>query len=82
MPSSAVIIDPLSPGVLIRIDVVDPPYIAPYRIPANMISADSGATWAVTGNSNAMVRAGPMPGRMPIAVPRTVPTSAHIRFIG
>ena len=25
----AVIIDPASPGVLIRIEVVDPPYIAP-----------------------------------------------------
>ena len=28
-PSSAVITDPDSPGVLSRIDVVDPPYIAP-----------------------------------------------------
>jgi hypothetical protein len=28
-PSSAVIMLPLSPGVLIRIDVVEPPYIAP-----------------------------------------------------
>jgi hypothetical protein len=29
LPSSAVTIDPASPGVLRRIDVVDPPYIAP-----------------------------------------------------
>jgi hypothetical protein len=28
-PSSAVTIDALSPGVLSRIEVVDPPYIAP-----------------------------------------------------
>ena len=29
LPSSAVIIAPLSPGVFSRIEVVDPPYIAP-----------------------------------------------------
>ena len=29
LPSSAVIIEPLSPGVLSRIEVVEPPYIAP-----------------------------------------------------
>jgi hypothetical protein len=29
LPSSAVMIAPLSPGVFRRIDVVDPPYIAP-----------------------------------------------------
>ena len=29
LPSSAVMIAPLSPGVFSRIDVVDPPYIAP-----------------------------------------------------
>ena len=28
-PSRAVITEPLSPGVLSRIDVVDPPYMAP-----------------------------------------------------
>ena len=29
LPSRAVITDPLSPGVFKRIEVVDPPYIAP-----------------------------------------------------
>ena len=29
LPSRAVITEPLSPGVLSKIDVVDPPYIAP-----------------------------------------------------
>jgi hypothetical protein len=29
LPSRAVMIAPLSPGVLSRMDVVDPPYIAP-----------------------------------------------------
>ena len=28
-PSSAVMIEPLSPGVFSRIEVVEPPYIAP-----------------------------------------------------
>ena len=29
LPSSAVITDPLSPGVFSKIEVVDPPYMAP-----------------------------------------------------
>src|SRR3546814_15125480 len=60
LPSSAVIIDPASPGVLIKMDVVDPPYMAPYNTPANIIKADTGPTDTVTGNSNAIVNAGPM----------------------
>src|SRR3546814_8418463 len=82
LPSSAVIIDPASPGVLIKMDVVDPPYMAPYNTPANIIKADTGPTDTVTGNSNAIVNAGPMPGRMPIAVPNIDPIRAHIRLMG
>src|SRR3546814_14501599 len=60
LPSSAVIIDPASPGVLIKMDVVDPPSMAPYNTPANIITADTGPTATVTGNSNAIVKQGPI----------------------
>src|SRR5690554_2199899 len=82
LPSSAVIIEPDSPGVLIRMDVVEPPYMAPYSTPANMMKADVGATEMVTGSNSAMVSAGPIPGRTPIAVPSTEPSNAHIRLVG
>ena len=38
LPSMAVITDDDSPGVFSRMDVVDPPYMPPYRIPANMMN--------------------------------------------
>src|SRR5262245_13330357 len=47
-----------------------------------MMKAPVGFIWVVTGSSSAIVRAGPMPGKTPIAVPRTEPTNAHRRFSG
>src|SRR5690554_6666810 len=47
-----------------------------------MMKAEVGASVMVTGSSSAMVSAGPMPGRMPMAVPSIEPISAHIRFVG
>src|SRR3546814_16021036 len=44
LPSSAVIIDPASPGVLIKMDVVDPPYMATYNPPANITKHATGPT--------------------------------------
>src|SRR5690606_4881702 len=82
LPSSAVIMEPASPGVLIRMDVVDPPYMAPYSTPANMMKADTGPTDTVTGSSKAMVSAGPMPGNMPMAVPSIDPIRAHSKLVG
>src|SRR5690606_9631173 len=82
LPSSAVIIEPLSPGVLSRMEVVEPPYMAPYSTPANMMKAAVGATFTVTGSSSAMVSAGPMPGSTPTAVPSSDPKNAHIRWAG
>src|SRR5690554_4796800 len=64
LPSRAVIIEPASPGVLIRMAVVDPPYMAPYKTPANMMNAETGPTETVMGNNSAMVSAGPIPGKM------------------
>src|SRR5215470_8231164 len=81
-PSSAVSMVALSPGVLSRIEVVEPPYIAPQYMPANRMNAAVDSTLKVIGNSKAMVSAGPSPGRTPIAVPKVVPTRHHRRFIG
>ena len=78
-PSMAVMMAPLSPGVFMRIDVVDPPYMAPAYTPANMMNAPTGPSWNVTGSSSATVRAGPDAGqdaddRFP-ARPRRTPTA-------
>ena len=42
-------------------------------MPASMISADSGESVEVIGNSMAIVASGPIPGRTPIRVPRLTP---------
>src|SRR5688572_13478667 len=48
-------------------------------MPPNMMNALSGSSVKVTGSSNATVKAGPMPGRTPTAVPRVTPANAHKR---
>src|SRR5258705_524917 len=51
-------------------------------MPASMIRPDTGSRWNVSGSSIAMVAIGPMPGRTPISVPMSAPTSANPRFAG
>src|SRR5687767_12982770 len=51
-------------------------------MPANMMSAPVGSSFAVAGSSSATVSAGPTPGSTPTAVPSVHPTSAHSRFCG
>src|SRR5688572_6215870 len=48
-------------------------------MPPNMMNALSGSSVKVTGSSNATVKAGPMPGRTPTAVPSVTPANAHNR---
>ncbi len=43
-PSRQVTTDAASPGMLTRMEVVDPPYIAPYMIPARRMTAETGGT--------------------------------------
>src|SRR5688500_18145232 len=43
------------------------------------MNALSGSSVKVTGSSNATVKAGPMPGRTPTAVPSVTPANAHNR---
>src|SRR5581483_8411600 len=49
-------------------------------MPASMISAPTGATLKVIGNSIAMVASGPMPGSTPIKVPTETPIRQYSRF--
>src|SRR5918996_636311 len=51
-------------------------------MPANMMKAAVASIRVVTGRRSEMVRAGPMPGRTPIAVPSVAPTNAQRRLIG
>src|SRR5918998_6335020 len=51
-------------------------------MPANMMSDPAGSILNVTGRSRATVRAGPMPGRTPTAVPRKTPIRANRSFVG
>src|SRR6476661_247386 len=51
-------------------------------MPASMISADTGCSAYVVGNSIAMVATGPMPGSTPISVPSSAPISAYSRLTG
>src|SRR5512142_2908474 len=49
-------------------------------MPASMISAPTGATLKVSGNSIAMVASGPMPGSTAIKVPTETPIRQYSRF--
>src|ERR1700730_10244984 len=71
-----------SPGTRRRIEVIDPPYIEPYQMPASMMMADIVSRKYVMGRSSAMVAAEPNPGRMPMTTPRATPAKHNSRFIG
>src|SRR5690606_41775903 len=58
LPSRADIIQRASPGVLIRMAVVDPPYMAPYKTPANMSNAETGPPDTAMRNNSARQSAG------------------------
>src|SRR3970282_2241299 len=45
-----------------------------------MMKAEVGSRENVTGRSSATVKAGPMPGSTPTAVPSVTPASAHARW--
>src|SRR5438093_297165 len=51
-------------------------------MPASMMSADTGCSAYVVGNSIAIVATGPMPGSTPINVPSSAPISAYSKLTG
>ena len=69
-----------SPGILTRIDVVEPPYIAPYHTPAIMIKPAVGPNLNVKGSIRASVTVGPNPGRTPMMVPTKAPVKQATRL--
>jgi hypothetical protein len=71
-----------SPGILTRIEVVEPPYWAPYVMPNNMIKYASGGACSARGKSNAMAPAGPSPGSTPTKVPSNTPANPYNRLSG
>ena len=48
-------------------------------MPANMMNALVGSSVNVAGSNSATVKAGPMPGSTPTAVPSVTPANAHAR---
>src|SRR3990170_5137861 len=69
-----------SPGILTKMAVVEPPYMAPYEISAIMMNPEVGGIIVVRGNRIAIPAEGPIPGRTPISVPTRHPTNAQNRF--
>jgi hypothetical protein len=68
--------------MLTRIDVVEPPYMAPYQIPAIMIRPVCGPYFSVKGSMRVIVAVGPNPGRIPMTVPIRTPTMQARRIPG
>jgi hypothetical protein len=51
-------------------------------MPANIIIAETGGMWNVTGKSKEIAPAGPIPGRTPTNVPIRTPIKQYRRLIG
>jgi hypothetical protein len=81
-PSKQVATADASPGMLSKIELRDPPNIAPKKIAAIAIRAVSGFNTNVSGKSKAIPVAGPRPGTIPRIVPRTLPMVIQSIFDG
>src|SRR5690606_27623706 len=77
-PSNVVMTAAASPGTLIRMEVIRPPYSAPTYTAANRIRADSGGSFMAKaiGTSMATPLIGPSPGNTPTMVPIKAPIAA------
>ena len=69
-----------SPGILTKMEVVDPPYMAPYQTPVSMMRPTVGPYCIVKGSIRAIVAVGPRPGRTPTIVPMRAPKKQARRF--
>src|SRR5699024_10675573 len=68
----AAVADP-QPGVFSKIELLEPPYIAPKYIETIKINALTGSIPKVTGINTATAVAGPNPGNIPTTVPKNPP---------
>jgi len=69
-----------SPGILTRIEVVEPPYCEPNQTPAIIMRPVSAPYFMVKGSISAMVAVGPKPGNTPTMVPTRAPTKQATRL--
>lgn len=65
-----------SPGILTRMEVVEPPYMAPHNTPVSMMRPNVGPRVKVKGSISVMVAVGPTPGKTPMTVPIKTPKSS------
>jgi hypothetical protein len=70
------------PGVLIRMDVSDPPKFVPPNAAVINMKATNGFIPKVSGISRASVTVPPNPGRIPIVMPRSTPKTISKKLIG
>ncbi len=71
-----------SPGMLNRIDVVDPPNSAPQYIDVSRMMAEVGSSAKVSGISSDTPLGAPSPGSTPTTSPISTPATISIRCIG
>ena len=74
-PSKVVATEDGSPGMLNRIEVVDPPSSAPQYIDDSRMMALTGGMKKVSGISSATPFGAPSPGRTPTRMPISTPTT-------
>jgi len=67
-----------SPGIRTRIEVVEPPYMAPRKMPVSMMMPIDGSRPKVSGSSSVMPASGPSPGSTPTMVPHSRTMSGYV----
>src|SRR5688572_21737598 len=81
-PSNVVATDDGSPGMLNRIDVVEPPNSAPQYMLASRMMADTGSMLNVSGISSVTPLGAPSPGSTPTRIPNSTPASISEMWYG
>ena len=72
-PSNVVATDDGSPGMLNRMEVVEPPKSAPQYIDDRRMMADTGGIMKVSGSSKVTPFGAPNPGNTPTRMPSNTP---------
>ena len=75
-PSRQAITADVSPGTLSKIEAVEPPYITPVYVAANIKTEPKGSKTNIIGNIIARAPADPIPGKTPTTVPKKAPPNA------
>jgi hypothetical protein len=78
-PSNVVATDDGSPGMLKRIEVVEPPKSAPQYMLASRMIAETGSMANVRGMSKVTPFGAPRPGNTPTRMPNSTPATRSAR---